>query len=433
MLNRLVLHNPHALFFKENITSYFAGKKSINKYDYFFDYLYSNNKKVKVLVDDSMVNRFSHGPFNFLKNSTIDFYAWVLLNRLNPFKFKIYKSASSLEHNDLIFTFLYGTFVFDNYILNEDKCKLFNDFKNTSAFKIAHFSHYGYATQNEIDNIIFSKFDIIVSENNLIKNSIYFNRLFNSHFKNLILLPFVPNKKFINNNNFINRKNKVLSTGSNTYKMRNKIFIEFFGHDKLQPMRNELIENQNKLQNYIDFMTNNLYSNELNNSKINSNNILKFLKKNLTYLVGDFYRFNHLLYIYIFNPNINTRKNENEYYKIDIVKKYNEYKMFIVPEEVIDLPAIGFVEGMACGSAYIGLRNSMYEDIGMIDKEHYIGYDGTIEDLIEKISYYQIHDDELRIIANKGYEFVSNNLNDDSIMTNFFNSLQNIISKSNYN
>lgn len=432
MRERLVLHNPHALFFKESITSYFAGKKSINKYDYFFDYLYSNNKKIKVLVDDSMLNRFSHGPLNFLKNSTIDFYAWVLLNRLNPFKFKIYKSASKLNHNDLIFTFLYGSFVFDNFILNEDKCKLFNDFKNTRAVKIVHFSHYGYTTQNEIDNIILSKFDIIVSENNLIINSNYFNRLFNSHFKNFILLPFVPNKKFTNINHFINRKNKVLSTGSNTYKMRNKYFIEHFGHDKLQPMRNLLIDNQNKLKNYIDFMTNNLYANELNNSKKISTNILLLFKKKLAYLVGDFYRFLHLLYIYIFNPNINTKKNENEYYKIDIVKKYNEYKMFIVPEEVIDLPAIGFVEGMACGSAYIGLRNSMYKDIGMIDKEHYIGYDGTIEDLIEKISYYQRHDDELRKIANKGYEFVSNNLNVDSIMTNFFNSLQNFTSKSNY-
>jgi spore maturation protein CgeB len=214
--------------------------------------------------------------------------------------------------------------------------------------------------------------------------------------------------------------------------MRNKYFIEYFGHDKLQPMRNVLIENQNKLQNYIDFMTNNLYSKELNSFNKNSNNILHLFKNNLSYLVGDFYRFLHLLYIYIFNPNINTKKNENEYYKIDIVEKYNQYKMFIVPEEVIDLPAIGFVEGMACGAAYIGLRNSMYEDIGMKDKEHYIGYDGTIEDLIEKISYYQLHDDELRKIANKGYEFVANNLNVDSIMTNFFNSLQIFISKSNH-
>ena len=105
MRDRLILHNPHALFFKENITSFFAGKKSINKYDYFFDYLYSNNKKMRVLVDDSLINRFSHGPLKFLKNSTIDFYAWVLLNRLNPFKFKIYKSAYNFKQDDIIFTF----------------------------------------------------------------------------------------------------------------------------------------------------------------------------------------------------------------------------------------------------------------------------------------------------------------------------------------
>jgi hypothetical protein len=98
--------------------------------------------------------------------------------------------------------------------------------------------------------------------------------------------------------------------------------------------------------------------------------------------------------------------------------------MFIVPEEVIDLPAIGFVEGMACGSAYIGLKNSMYSDIGMLDGVHYIGYDGTLNDLLEKINYYKIHADELKIIAENGYNFVKNNLNPDLVMKGFFNSLK---------
>ena len=41
---------------------------------------------------------------------------------------------------------------------------------------------------------------------------------------------------------------------------------------------------------------------------------------------------------------------------------------------------IGFVEGMACGSAYIGLDDPMYKDIGLIPGKHYIIY-GTLEDL----------------------------------------------------
>ena len=54
--------------------------------------------------------------------------------------------------------------------------------------------------------------------------------------------------------------------------------------------------------------------------------------------------------------------------------------MFVVPEEANDLPGIGFVEGMACGSAYIGLDDGMYKDIGLIPRKHYITYDGTLED-----------------------------------------------------
>ena len=52
------------------------------------------------------------------------------------------------------------------------------------------------------------------------------------------------------------------------------------------------------------------------------------------------------------------------------------------------MDCLGFVEGMACGSAYIGLDDPMYKDIGLIPGKHYITYDGTLEDLKSKIAYY---------------------------------------------
>jgi hypothetical protein len=422
MHEKLILHNPHALFFKETVSSYFAGKKSINKYDFFFDYIYYNNKIVKVLIDDSLNNRFSHGPFNFLKNPIIDFYAWIFLNRLNPLKFKIYRTANKFTSEDIIYTFLYGIFVFDNYTLNGARIKLFNELNKTKAIKLVHLSHYGYTSQSEIKNIVFSKFDIAVSENNLLTNSAFFNSLFK--IKQLIVLPFVPDKKFSNKFPFEDRINRVLYTGSNAFKMKNSTFIKYFGHDKLQPLRNQLIENKDLLSEHMDFMINNLYSNEINFHAKKSKTIINDFTNQFRFLFGDFYRILHILFIYVSNYRISSRKNENEYYKIDIVEKYNQYKMFIVPEEVIDLPAIGFVEGMACGSAYIGLKNSMYSDIGMLDGVHYIGYDGTLNDLLEKINYYKIHADELKIIAENGYNFVKNNLNPDLVMKGFFNSLK---------
>ena len=97
--------------------------------------------------------------------------------------------------------------------------------------------------------------------------------------------------------------------------------------------------------------------------------------------------------------------------------------MFVVPEEANDLPGIGFVEGMACGSAYIGLDDRMYKDIGLIPGKHYITYDGTLEDLKSKIIYYQKNNDELEAIALAGCNFVRKNFNGNSVAKKFYNDL----------
>lgn len=96
-----------------------------------------------------------------------------------------------------------------------------------------------------------------------------------------------------------------------------------------------------------------------------------------------------------------------------MVEKFNDYKMHIVGEEVLGIPGIGFVEGMACGSAYIGIDSPMYRDMGLIPGEHYITYDGTPEGLRTTIEYWQRpeNQDELERIASNGYRFVTENFN----------------------
>jgi hypothetical protein len=82
---------------------------------------------------------------------------------------------------------------------------------------------------------------------------------------------------------------------------------------------------------------------------------------------------------------------------------------------VCGLPGIGFVEGMACGSAYFGLDDPMYRDIGMVPGIHYVAYDGSMEGLLDKISFYQKHTVELEAIAEKGYRFVCERLAPDQV------------------
>lgn len=72
---------------------------------------------------------------------------------------------------------------------------------------------------------------------------------------------------------------------------------------------------------------------------------------------------------------------------------------------------------MACGCAYIGQNIGYYEDYGLKEGVHYIGYDGSLKDLRHKIEYYQQpdHQQELELIAKNGYEYVHKNFNGEKI------------------
>ena len=122
---------------------------------------------------------------------------------------------------------------------------------------------------------------------------------------------------------------------------------------------------------------------------------------------------------------------QKKYFSLDFVELYNNYQFFIVPEEVSGLPGIGFVEGMACGSVFIGLKSPIYSDIGMVEGVHYIGYDGTLSDLISKIKYYQKNTDLLNQISQNSYLFVKSNLNIDLIVNNFFAEITFLLNKKN--
>ena len=63
--------------------------------------------------------------------------------------------------------------------------------------------------------------------------------------------------------------------------------------------------------------------------------------------------------------------------------------------------------------------------MGLIENFHYISYDGSLKDLVKKIRYFQLHNDELQRIAKNGYEFVINNFNGEKIAQQFLNYLNN--------
>jgi len=380
---RFIFHNPDDIYwYKPPITYHLKKRKSAQKYTYLLDYFLENNRKVHVYIDRNKLS--SHSYIRKVLAIYFWFYLWAIINKINPLKFNIITNSKKIRNDDIIFMFLWDNFTNLSGVVPKLRLELNDLIRKTDAFKVVHLTHYIYNANSGSLNTKNANIDLFVAENNLYRNNIFFRNTFNWCDKDVCILPFVPNEKFKNVKSFEERKNKVLATGTITFPMEDRVFESFFGHTLLQPMRNLIYEKKEDLRDYIDSI------------------------------------------ISPINENKNSDTKQEKYFSHDIVELYNNYKMFIVPEEVSGLPGIGFIEGMKCGSAFIGLNDPVYTDIGLKDKVHFIGYDGTLNDLISKIEYYQNHQDELEAIAKNGYHFVAENFNKHKTARKFINEIESI-------
>jgi len=82
-----------------------------------------------------------------------------------------------------------------------------------------------------------------------------------------------------------------------------------------------------------------------------------------------------------------------------------------------------------CGCVLIGKAGDFYEELGFEDGVNFISYDGTLTDLVDKITFYQENTIILENIANNSYEFVKKNFNEYEVSSNFINKIQATISQ----
>jgi glycosyltransferase involved in cell wall biosynthesis len=411
---KLVFHNPHSLWLKDNVYCFLNEVKSIKKYDYIFDLYYRNDDKIHIFLTRTDESLLFKGFLRFLNLPIIEFYVWVYLNKLNPFKFNVFTRPRKIPSNYVLFTFLYGTFSFSNIIDEKFKYRTAKIFSKIKCTKLVHLSHYGYNSQLASKLTDIAKIDYFISESNLSITSQFFREQFKWYKKDVIILPFVFQDRFEKRIDFSLRKNLALSTGSNTHKMKDINFINFFKTDLLQPLRTEIAYNSDRISDKIDSMINNM---QIVDSEIYKQNLFS------KFILTDF---KNIYKILSRKKVTNKIERDSLYYKLDIVNKYNEYKMFVVPEEIIGFPGIGFVEGMACGCAYIGLDHDMYRDLGMIPGKHYITFDGSLQDLLSTIEYYQKNQNELEVIADNGYSFVKKKFNNETVFLEFKKNLNNL-------
>jgi hypothetical protein len=413
---RIIFHNPHLLWYKLTIGQLIEKRKANDKYEYLVDHFYRENKLVYVYIEDETAL--------LLVYSLLKFISWVLINHLNPLRFRIIVNHKKLLCSDALLIFAHPHISEISQDSRGGKNRI-SKIASIKAFKIANLSHYGYKTKNTSLNCETAKIDLFVSETNLYKNGKYFKDNFSWYEKDVYILPFVPKARFISTKKFQIRKNKALVVGSITFDMVDDEFTKFFGHNNLQQQRQLLYNNKAILKPYTDSIVEKmvLATDDTLANHTRPTIIMKYLhsiRRKFIVIVKLFRYLKNVYYKIADNNYIQQIEGQNKkYYNLNIVDKLNDYKMFICPEEVIDLPGIGFVEGMSCGAAYIGVRHPMYSDLGLIERVHYIGYDGSISDLIRIVKYYQISDKKLEEIAENGKAYVAKHFSQNVVCENF--------------
>lgn len=285
----------------------------------------------------------------------------------------------------------------EEQIKKDDILIIYNYYTNQYSFTkrpecLIAVSHIHFNTSNA-DRMKLINPEIIYNEANFSHGSIIYDHFYNWFKKDFYVIPFVYSERFKNTKPFSQRQNKCFSTGTVTY-MHN--ITPFYGNPCAQPTRKQIMSHKDELINYVDCY-NCDYLENTEDGLLKGNNYFSRLYNNI--------------YAKLFSGR------QKKYFSFNMVERFNDYKMCLIGEEIMGIPGVGFVEGMACGCAFIGQNKGFYEDYGMVEGVHYIGYDGSIKDLKNKIEYYQMseHQEELEKIAKCGCDFVRNNFCGDKV------------------
>lgn len=394
-MKRIVFVNLHSDWMLVKTASVFVYKFSpAIKHGYLLKYLLNNpDYEVCNYINDrgfSLLPKGNDAVFKFFNLfSSIENNIILKKNGINPKKITILHKPTDIKPDDIV-------------IMYNIHSEHYRGMENIDAFKVLSVLHFhGYHADNE--KMIKAGIDCIFNEADLSKTS----KLWQSYFTvkcPWIVIPFVFAPRFQVKKPFNQRQNKAFAVGTITYKLH-KDYLDVYGESCLQPMRKLIKDNPEYYKDTIDCYSEDYFEGDEGKKVKDTDNKLVVLYKKI------YNRFH--------------TGQQKKYFSFDMVEKFNDYKMCIVAEEALGLPGIGFVEGMACGCAYIGLDSPMYRDYGLIPGVHYISYDGTKEGLRNTIEYYQKpeHQEELERIAKNGCEFVRTNFQGDVVAERLFKEL----------
>ena len=371
---RLVIVDMHRINFMARTYSMLMVDDKIvkAKHRFFIDYVLAQGIEVCDYVTGIATQIRGCGRFTKLdkKKWITSYEAKYVLDRNFPGStIDILKQPGEIQDDDIVIGYLFDPITM-------------RIFKNLPGRKVLMSNHF--VSINEPIDLKEMGVEAVVSEIDIEKND-FFDRYIKHDGVRSIMCPYIFADRF--KNKHYERKNKLFAVGTlSTCKGTSgyRLYREMFGTEWIQPMRKEIFERAKEYPEEIDPYISYIYE-----DKLVINRTDPFLTKR-----------------YKEWKNRHTVWTQRKYESFDMVEKFNGYLYFVCPEELVGMPGIGFVEGMACGTAYIGIDADYYRDYGLIPGKHYLTYDGTMEGLIDRVHYCMEHVGEVRQIAAEGEKFV---------------------------
>ena len=392
-MQRIVFVNLHANWMLMRVAMVYVFKYSAAiKHGYLLKYLLEHPEKYQVCnyINDRGFSLYTNGDGPLMK--FLNKFSWLenkitlRKNGIKPSSIPVLTKPSDIKEDDIVIAY---------NVCHEGLRSL----KDIKAFKVLSMLHF-HGRDGEDARIKEADFNCFMNEVNLSKTSDIFRKYYHTDLP-WIVHPFVFAERFQNKKPFAERQNKCFSTGTITYK-KHEEFLSVYGDPCDQPARKFVKDNPEFFKDTVDCYSFDYLEDEPG-KRINptDNAFIKLYKK--------FYNRTHV-------------GKQKKYFSFDMVEKFNDYKMHLLGEEILGVPGIGFVEGMACGSAYIGLDSPMYRDLGLVPGVHYIAYDGTKEGLKTTVEFWQRAENQeaLECIANAGCEFVRKQWSGDKIAEAIF-------------
>ena len=381
-MQRVVFVNLHSDWMLMRVAMVYVFKYSAAiKHGYLLEYLLDHPEEYQVCnyINDRGFSLFTNGNGAFMKvlNSLSGLENRITLtkNGIKPSVVPVLRKPSDIRKDDIVIAY---------NVCNEQLRGL----KDIKAFKALSMLHF-HGRKDEDDRIKEGGIDCYFNEVDLSKSSEIFRKYYHTVLP-WVIHPFVFAERFQNIKPFAERQNKCFSTGTITYK-KHEEFLTVYNDPCDQPARKFVKDNPEFFRDTVDcYSSDYLEDNPGKTINPTDNPLIRIYKK--------IYNRTHV-------------GKQKKYFSFNMVEKFNDYKMHLLGEEILGVPGIGFVEGMACGSAYIGLDSPMYRDYGLIPGVHYIAYDGTKEGLRQTVEYWQRpeHQEELEQIAKTGCDFVRKN------------------------